>query len=125
MRPGTRAGSPTWVLISSNTIGAVAERWQAEIIRQDARQLVLSKPLEDGTVAVGLFNLTNRPRRLEIEPGDLRLKHGARVRDCWRQHDLPDAADALGAEIPAHGAADFRLVPITGWTFPNCDHNSP
>ena len=87
---------------------------QAEIIRQDTRQFVLAKPLEDGTSAVGLFNLTDEPLRLEIPLEALRLKHGTRVRDAWRQQDLPDAAATLGAEIPAHGVAVFRLTPKAG-----------
>ena len=87
---------------------------QAEIIKQDARQFVLAKPLEDGSVAVGLFNLTKEPQRLEVPLGDLRLKQSARVRDAWRQTNLPDAADTLGAEIPAHGVAVFRLTPKSG-----------
>ncbi len=87
---------------------------QAEIIRQDNRQFVLAKPLEDGTSAVGLFDLTNEPLRLEIPLESLGLKHGARVRDAWRQRDLPAAADTLGAEIPAHGVAVFRLTPKAG-----------
>ncbi len=39
---------------------------QAEIIKQDARQLVLAKPLEGATLAVGLSGLTDKPQRLEI-----------------------------------------------------------
>lgn len=84
---------------------------QAAIIKQDARQLVLAKPLEDGALAVGLFNLTDQPQRLEIPLEALRLKPGAGVREAWRQRDLPAAADTLGAEIPAHGVAVFRLTP--------------
>jgi alpha-galactosidase len=87
---------------------------QAEIIKRDARQFVLAKPLEDGSMAVGLFNLTNEPQRLEVPLGDLRLKQGVRVRDAWRQTDLPDATDTLVAEIPPHGVAVFRLTPKPG-----------
>jgi alpha-galactosidase len=87
---------------------------QAEIIKQDDSRLILAKPMEDGTLAVGLFNLTTKPQRLEIPLETLGLKHGAAVRDAWRQRDLPDAVDSLGAEIPAHGVAVFRLTPKAG-----------
>jgi alpha-galactosidase len=84
---------------------------QAEIIKQDARQLVLAKPLEDKTLAVGLFNLTDKPQRLEIPLAALRLKPGAGVRDAWRQRELPAATASLGAEVPPHGVAVLRLTP--------------
>jgi alpha-galactosidase len=87
---------------------------QAEIIQQDDSRLVLAKPLEDGTLAVGLFNLTTKPQRLEIPLETLGMRHGAGVRDAWRQRDLPDAVDSLGAGIPAHGVAVFRLTPKAG-----------
>ncbi|MCU0793218.1 MAG: glycoside hydrolase family 27 protein [Opitutaceae bacterium] len=62
---------------------------------------------------VALFNLADSgPAVVRVPLADLGLPPGsARVRDLWSHSDLPPAADALTAEVPAHGARLFRVGP--------------
>ncbi len=84
---------------------------QARIIRQDEDQLILAKPLEDGSLAVGLFNLGEMERELVVPCSDLGLKGRQRVRDLWRQRDLEPIADKIASRIPRHGVTLVRLQP--------------
>jgi alpha-galactosidase len=82
---------------------------QARIVRQTAGELVLSKPMEDGSTAVGLFNLGPEPARLRVSWSDLGISGPQRVRDLWRQQDLSDARESYEAQIPRHGVSVVRL----------------
>jgi alpha-galactosidase len=82
---------------------------QARVIRKNEDELVMLKPLEDGSVAVGLFNLSEQPRRVAASFADLGIAGRKSVRDVWRQKDLPAAAGEIGAEIERHGVAVYRL----------------
>ena len=46
---------------------------------------VWARPLEDGSVAVGLFNLGLEPAKVTAEWADLKLTGPQKVRDLWRQ----------------------------------------
>ncbi|MBE0660694.1 MAG: alpha-galactosidase [Bryobacteraceae bacterium] len=82
---------------------------QARVIRKNDDELVMVKPLEDGSVAVGLFNLSEQPRRVSASFADLGLKGQRGVRDLWRQQDLVPVSDQVSAEIDRHGVALYRL----------------
>jgi len=47
-----------------------------------ADAFILEKPLEDGSVAVGLFNLSDGSRKISASLADLGLKGN------WKAHDL-------------------------------------
>ena len=61
---------------------------QGRIVRQENEEFILSKPLDDGSLAVGLFNLSPTPRTITVKWSDLGVKGRQRVRDVWRQDDL-------------------------------------
>ncbi len=96
--------SPELIDVDQDPLGK-----QARIVRQIAGELVLSKPMEDGSTAVGLFNLGPKAARLSVSWRELGLSGPQRVRDLWRQSDLPIARDAHEAEIPPHGVSIVRL----------------
>jgi alpha-galactosidase len=83
---------------------------QARIVRRDHRQVILAKPLADGAVAVGLFNLTDRPAALTVALTELGLSGHCRMRDAWRQAELADVTEAVTVEVPRHGVAVRRLT---------------
>jgi alpha-galactosidase len=83
---------------------------QAVIVRHNANEFVLSKPLEDGALAVGLFNLAQTKGMLTVTWDDLGLKGRFHVRDVWRQKDLGDAAREFSTEVGPHGVALVRLT---------------
>jgi len=73
--------------------------------------LILAKPLEDGSMAVGLFNLFELPRELAVSWEQLGLEGPARVRDLWRQKDLGDFDQQFAATVGRHGVLLIRLWP--------------
>lgn len=84
---------------------------QGIIIRKTDDEFILEKPLDDGSVAVGIFNLTTTPRPISIAWTEVGLKGNQRVRDVWRQHDLGDFDGTFSSTIPEHGVTLVRLSP--------------
>jgi alpha-galactosidase len=82
---------------------------QATPLVQDNEALIMAKPLEDGSVAVGLFNLAEFPRRMSIDWSLLGIQGPQRIRDLWRQKDLGGFADRFTVEVPRHGVALVRV----------------
>ncbi len=71
------------------------------------------KPLEDGSIAVALFNLTDKEKVLGFTPKKLGLYADQTVRDLWRQEDVGGISGKGRWEVtvPPHGAAFYRLSP--------------
>ena len=71
------------------------------------------KPLEDGSLAVALFNLSEEELTLGFIPHKLGLLGDQTVRDLWRQKDVAKIAqkERFETQVPAHGCAFFRLSP--------------
>jgi alpha-galactosidase len=84
--------------------------WQARVIRQTADEFILEKPLEDGSVAVGLFNLSESPKTIAVDLTDLGIKGRRDVRDLWRQKEIGNVSDRLSAVVPVHGVILVRLA---------------
>jgi alpha-galactosidase len=82
---------------------------QAKPLVQNDETLILAKPMEDGSVAVGLFNLAEPARRLSVDWSLLSLQGRRRVRDLWRQKDLGEFTDGFAVEVPRHGVALVRV----------------
>jgi len=77
-----------------------------------ARRQVWAKPLSDGSVAAGLFNLHRRPEIVTARWSDLRLQGSRMVRDLWRQRNVGVFNGRFSALVPAHGVVlvSFRQV---------------
>ena len=82
---------------------------QAKILRQTRDEFVLVKELEDGSKAVGLFNLSARPRKLAVAWNELGLSGNQRVRDLWRQQELGSSGKGFEIEVPRHGVSLITL----------------
>jgi len=72
---------------------------------------IWARPLADGSLAVGAFNLDEERQVARVEWRDLRIGGQWRVRDLWRQRDLGNFEQALEVELPRHGCELFRLWP--------------
>ena len=90
---------------------------QARIVRHTDDDLVLAKPLEDGSLAVGLFNLREAEDEVSVTWKDLNVKGRRMVRDLWRHKDLGRLTDRYTVSVPRHGVSLIRLQPI--------DHSEP
>jgi len=73
---------------------------------------VWAKPLEGGSVAVGLFNRSEKPAPVTARWSDLGLSGTMAVRDLWRQKDLGPHKDQFQAEVAPHGVALVRLSAL-------------
>ena len=83
---------------------------QARIVKQDETEFILLKDMEDGSKALGLFNLGSRPQKLSVSWSDLGLAQDQSVRDLWRQLDLGEFASGFAATVPSHGVALVRVA---------------
>ena len=84
---------------------------QAKIIRQSDSEFVLAKNLEDGSTAIGLFNLTNEEATISVNWDDIDISGRQKVRDLWRQKEVGQFNDSYESEIPPHGVMVIRLWP--------------
>jgi alpha-galactosidase len=84
---------------------------QAAPVRHTDSDLILAKPMEDGSLAVGLFNLGETPRPMTATWQDLGLAGKLRVRDLWRQKDLGSFEDRFTVQVNRHGVSLLRLYP--------------
>jgi len=83
---------------------------QARIIRKTDEELVLVKPLEDGSLAVGLFNLGEETRNVGVSWSELEIGGDRRVRDLWRQKDVGIFEGRYAVDIDRHGVFMARFV---------------
>jgi len=84
---------------------------QARPLLQDDETLILARPMEDGSLAVGLFNLAQVTREITADWSLLGLQGTYRVRDLWRQKDLGTFNGRFAAKIVRHGVAFVRMSP--------------
>ena len=72
---------------------------------------VYAKPLEDGSWAVGLFNIGTQPATVSVSWPDLKLMGSQRVRDLWRQKEAGVFAERFEASVAPHGVVLVRISP--------------
>jgi alpha-galactosidase len=94
------------IAVDQDTLGH-----QGKIVRQTDEALVMAKPLEDGCLAVGLFNLGEFPQEISVTWPELGLHGRQSVRDLWRQRDLGVRDGRYTATVPRHGVALVRIRP--------------
>jgi alpha-galactosidase len=82
---------------------------QAVIVRHTRESLILARPLEDGSLALGLFNLGDTLRPLSVDWDELKINGSRHVRDLWRQQDLKPAENRYLSRVNAHGVVLVRL----------------
>ena len=94
--------------IDQDSLGQMA----TPVRREDTRE-VWSKPLEDGSIAVGLYNLGEDPQRIEVKWKELGLAPGRyAVRNVWEARNVARSDKGYGASVPRHGAVLVRITKI-------------
>jgi alpha-galactosidase len=76
---------------------------------QKAQTQVWERPLEDGSIAVGLFNFGSQPAAMTVGWSQVNLTGSCKVRDLWRQKDLGSFSDSFGGTVPSHGVLLVRI----------------
>ncbi len=80
------------------------------VVVEEERE-IWKKPMEDGSVAVGLFNCGEMKQVVSLRWADIGTKGTYRVRDLWRQKDLGVFAEKFETQVPRHGVIMLRLYP--------------
>ena len=78
---------------------------------QQEKLSVWVKELEDGSRAVGLFNLNDSELTVGAKWSDLGLTGKHQVRDLWRQKDLGQFDGEFHALVAPHGVVLVRIAP--------------
>jgi alpha-galactosidase len=69
------------------------------------------KLLEDGSMAVGLFNKGEITQEMNFTLKSLGLRGEQTIRDLWRQQDLLKTDKDYKTKVPPHGVVLLRLYP--------------
>jgi len=73
---------------------------------------VWARPMEDGSLAVGLFNRGPAAATVTAAWADLGLSGKQKVRDLWRQKDAGVFDGKLEVPVARHGVAFIRMWPV-------------
>jgi alpha-galactosidase len=93
--------------VNQDSLGIQAHR----VLKRDETQ-VWARPLEDGSQAVGLFNLSEDEGPVEVSWRELELTGPQQVRDLWRQKDLGTHAEGFTARVPRHGVVLIKVAKV-------------
>lgn len=81
---------------------------QAQKIREDGNIQIWAKEMEDGSHAIGFFNLNETDAVYTVDLHTLGFKNVKAVRDLWRQKDLT-AGNSISVKIPSHGVYLWKI----------------
>lgn len=82
---------------------------QARRVATAGRLEVWSRPLADGTIAVGLFNRTGRPATITANWSDLSLSGRQPARNLWLRRDEGTFDGKYSALVPRHGVVLLKI----------------
>ncbi len=97
----------------------------ARLVSDENGVQIWVKPLEDGSLAVGLFNTDNfgntpeslfrwgdeKSTKYSFDFEKIGLKGNWNLRNVWRQKDLGEFSGSFKTEIPHHGVVMLRITP--------------
>jgi alpha-galactosidase len=81
-----------------------------QLIKNDNYQ-VWVKELEDGSRAIGIFNMTEQYQGIDLQWSEIGLPGSLKVRDVWRQKDLGTYKDQYSSFVPPHGVSLIKVYP--------------
>ncbi|HML75051.1 MAG TPA: NPCBM/NEW2 domain-containing protein [Anaerohalosphaeraceae bacterium] len=84
---------------------------QAGRITQEGTCEVWAKQMEDGSMAVGLFNRSQREQTVTVTWSALGITGRQSVRDLWRQKDLGEFTGQFEAQVGRHGVVLVKIAP--------------
>lgn len=81
-------------------------------IQLDPYVIALVKELEDGSKAVGFFNMGSTKEKFQFRLSDLGITGKQNIRDLWRQKDLGEFDKTFPSEVNPHGVVFVKLTPV-------------
>lgn len=76
---------------------------QAVPVLKEGNIQVWIKELADGNKAVGIFNLGDSTEQFELDLLRTGLNENVRIRDVWRQKEIPHKGEKILFGVPSHG----------------------
>lgn len=76
---------------------------------KESRLEVWSRPLSDGTTAVGLFNRGLGAATVTARWSDIGVRGSQPVRDLWMRKDLGTFTESFSATVPRHGVVFVKI----------------
>ncbi|WP_343667945.1 NPCBM/NEW2 domain-containing protein [Chitinophaga sp.] len=111
----TQVDSFTLRLLTNNELIAVDQdpagiQGKRIIADKDRKTEIWAKPLHDGTIAVGLFNLSDNKQEMTVTWDQLAIKGPQTIRNIWTQHDEGVYKDNYTFQVPAHGVLFLKIT---------------
>ena len=72
---------------------------------------VWARPLNDGSWAIGLFNLGEEQQSISITWDKLSISGKQIVRNLWKQKDMGIFDNGYTANVPSHGTIFIKITP--------------
>jgi len=82
---------------------------QAQRILVEGDIQVWVKELEDGSKAIGVFNLGEKDRNYDLILSSLGYSDVSNVRDVWRQQNIPNIGTSVQVFLPSHGVSLLKI----------------
>ena len=92
--------------VHQDPLGKAADR-----VAKNGELEVWSRPLADGSLAVGLFNRDEMDMTVGVKWGELGVRGKQAVRDLWRQKDLGTFEGEFSSVVPRHGTLFVKVTP--------------
>ncbi|MEI6412206.1 MAG: putative Ig domain-containing protein [Bacteroidota bacterium] len=102
----------TYNLLANDEVLAIDQdalgKQATQALKKDDYQIWV-KELADGGRAIGIFNLSDEDRKIDVNWSELGLKDYKKVRDVWRQKDIGKFGKTFSTEVYAHGVTLVKL----------------
>ncbi len=92
--------------LDQDSLGQMAKQ-----LPPDTNSRILVKDLENGSKAVGLFNVGSEPNTVKVTWQQLGITGAQGVRDLWRQKNIGTYRDSFEAVVRPHGVVLVRIQP--------------
>ena len=98
--------APEIIAIDQDPLGIQGTR-----IRNDSGLQVWQKPLEDGSIAVALLNLTTSSANMFVSLEEIGFEKGvsSNVRDLWKRKDITVVKDSFKTQVEPHGVVVVKI----------------
>ena len=101
--------NPEVIEVNQDPLGKTAARVAGDPAK--TKWEVWARPLEDGGVALGLFNVSPLKRTVSVDLAKLGLLGEWKVRDLWRRTDEKPARGVYSVDLPSHAPHFVKLTP--------------
>lgn len=92
------------IAVDQDSLGKAATR-----LSRTGRTEVWTRPLDDGTQAVALYNLGWKRTTVKVDWATLDLTGPQPVRDLWQRKDLGNVDGQVSFEVPQHGVVLLKI----------------